>query len=469
MDENTPKIGYNKAGVGIGLAAFAVLFAYTFVYAFRVPFADHWDEIRFLIQHEAGNTDWFFAIHGGHWHSTGYAVNMALTALTGFNPVNESLASVVLGGLACIVMMPTAARMAPTGRRPVIASGLAAILLLSLDQASNWLWGWQTAVFVNILGCVSFTVLACSDRFGWLQFFGMMMSALVAIFAFATALALPFIGLLVIAFRVWGPTKREPASVLHFLAWAIFTMCISALYWTSLTQVSALAGITSGDLAPGGILELVSYLAQFVLAYIGAAISGGTDTAAFVAMLIGSICLIYAVRRSIQRGDTIDDILPSLILMAIALGAAGFTALGRSDYGHMQALVSRYLSFSSLFWLGAGLWFLRVLPPLSALKSKPSSGLIMFTVCLAILCLAKTENIVRAAGNGMELSNQLSESAQTLKAEYPDISTELIYSLGQVGGPKSHERIRRDIQYLHDNGLPPFQTRDAKTANQGEP
>ena len=76
---------------------------------------------------------------------------------------------------------------------------------------------------------------------------------------------------------------------------------------------------------------------------------------------------------------------------------------------------------------------------------------------------------VRAAGNGMELSNQLSESAQTLNAEYPDISTELIYSLGQVGGPKSHERIRRDIQYLYDNGLPPFQTRDAKTADQGEP
>ncbi len=462
MTEKPRQGSYPKGAVFLAFVLLVVLGAYTYTYAYPLPFGDHWDEIRFLAEADKGNFRWLFGIGGGHFHTTGYALNYLLNVSIGFNPLVQCLISVFIAGFTLLLAIPLAVRVVGSQARAAVGASLAVFLILSLDQASNWLWGWQTAVFIAIFGYILFTYSATADVLRWRYLVGMTVGALLAIYAFATAFALLPIGLIILGYRAFGPTERPRVSPLKFLFWLAFCFAVIVHYVLALQATPRGDGGAYETLADTDLIELITHVILYVIVFLGAGISGGNDSSTFIAVLVGAVCLVFAVQQSIKRGDTVDDLMPALTLMAIGAGAACLAALGRVEFGYTQALVSRYVSFSNLFWLGAGLWLFRVFPSPKSLLTHRTNWSIIASFCLGTLMVAKVENTIRGATSGITLSTEIAAESALLVETYPEISAETLIALGRTN-PASHDRIREDITYLHEHGWPPFHKKqDAK-------
>src|SRR5262249_43357867 len=102
----------------------------------------------------------------------------------------------------------------------------------------------------------------------------------------------------------------------------------------------------------------VGDLAAYTLNFLGAGIARfATDLAPWLA-LAGLVSALWAFATSSRRSEG----LPWLGLALFAVLAGFLIAFGRASlFGDSQAFVTRYVSFSSLFWLGwVGLMALRL-------------------------------------------------------------------------------------------------------------
>ncbi|MEM9225100.1 MAG: hypothetical protein AAGA24_01210 [Pseudomonadota bacterium] len=455
MDPTPPRANFPLAAKIVFGLALASLIIYVAAYGYPIAYADHWDTLEFVINREAGRYDIgrMFGLHDAHWHASGYAVNFALTDLFGFNARNDAFANVALGALTALIAMPMAANTASTPFRSALAASVAAAFILSLDQASNWLWAFQTALFMSTFGAVAFAALATGQKFGWLHLLGMMAAAAAGIYGFATAFVLLPLGMIILAFRIWRAAHIQAARPAHLAAWTVFCGAIAAHYVMSVAHRAGETNVVTDGMAGIGLFEGIGTLVMFVLVFVGANISGGTDTAALIALIISLPCFVLAYRRTVAAGERIEDLLPILTLMAIGIGMAGLIGIGRMEHSYSQGAVSRYLSFSQFFWLGAALWFIRVMPAPGTVWRSPNRLAIAAMVCLSILGVAKIENTVRIAGKGAEVHAALAGAAEQMRADYPLLREATMEAAGRAQNMK---RAQRHIDYLAMKGWPPF-------------
>lgn len=143
---------------------FAVAAVYTLLFYYRLPYFDHWDLVSLYDATVDGRPPIgeIFAVNAGHWHATGYIVMLLLASLTRMAHAPEAVASLVfalLGFLALARILRNAASAFNAQNSLALLIGVGALFYFSLDQAENWLWGWQVAVFAHIAG-----VLWCIER-----------------------------------------------------------------------------------------------------------------------------------------------------------------------------------------------------------------------------------------------------------------------------------------------------------------
>lgn len=139
------------------LFLFTITLSFSLTFYYRAPYYDHWDIVPLFASQQAGSLAMgdLFALHGNHWHASGYAVMLGLAEVTGMRHWVECLASVPFAGIgfaALARLLDRSVAVWNVTQVRIWLFGIAAFFLFSLDQAGNWLWGWQVAVFINIAG-----------------------------------------------------------------------------------------------------------------------------------------------------------------------------------------------------------------------------------------------------------------------------------------------------------------------------
>jgi hypothetical protein len=217
--------------------------------------------------------------------------------------------------------------------------------VFSASQYQNWLWGFQSALFLNMLAATAGILLLANRHLSWLRFSAAAALGLVATFSFATGVAFWPVGLLIVLLS--GAGRRR---LLAALAWLVLSFLALGLFFYHFN----VAGSASVRTALSSPLECV----RFVLKYAGSIVAqypgGDISIAGKVALIfgLGAIAIAaWSVRNLIRRG-TADCItlVPYLGISFYSLGSGALAALGRVCFGSDQATSSRYCTMVVPLW-----------------------------------------------------------------------------------------------------------------------
>ena len=149
-------------------------------------------------------------------------------------------------------------------------------------------------------------------------------------------------------------------------------------------------------------------LLRYAAVYLGSLFSGELVVArtlgliGITACILGLGAMLVLTRSSRQLRL---DYAPWLMIQLYGLGNASLTAIGRSGFGEMQAMSSRYGSLAALFWIGLltplGIVAWRYRPPRTVLRLTAAVALLSLLVTLTVSMYARGAPVVeRFAARG---------------------------------------------------------------------
>ncbi|MCR9080644.1 MAG: hypothetical protein NXH78_16265 [Hyphomonadaceae bacterium] len=421
---------------GLVGALFAVTLIFSLTYFYRAPFHDHWDIVPYFDRLQGGTLAFsdLFALHGNHWHASGYLVQLGLAQATGMAHWAESLASVLVAGLGFVALariLDRSLELFGANRLTLWVFGFGAFFLFSLDQAANWLWGWQVAVFLNITGALWAIERLSRGAPTLLNTFLGILAAAVSIYAFGTGWALIPIGFALLF--TYGALKSGEGMTCLIL-WTAFTALLLWHFSLALTDSSAAYTVDSTPdfFDPTAILGLIDYAINFVASPI---VRFARDSA-LVCFLIGAGLLIWSVwtLNGVAKEKIWQGAAPFLALAAYSMGAGLLTAIGRWEtFGAKHAFVSRYISFGTFFWIAVFALALFAIARNQNASRKVAIG------AVGLLFVMKIGNIPSVVQKTVGLSNDIKTAAHILAEDYPDAAPEdfsILHQPGQEIGPR---------------------------------
>ncbi|HEV8020286.1 MAG TPA: hypothetical protein VGP41_03415 [Candidatus Lustribacter sp.] len=298
----------------------------------NVPMYDEWILSPLVLAFHAGTLHAadLWTPQGAHRSVVPTAIILGLSALDSWNVRIEALAGVAFTALGQLALW----QLVRAGRPFLIAS----LVLYAITQSENWLWGFQLSWFlVNACALGAVALLAGENRRA-LRVTAAIAAALIASFSLIFGFAVWVAGAVVIVAR-----RDRRAGI----AWACAAILASAAFlWNYRTPHFENGWLGN---APSPLLDGL----QFALAYLGGplGIAGGRwlcEALGAALMVAFAFTFAGAERRAAA---------PWLALLAFALCAAVFEAIGRAGNGVDAALAFRYTTPSSLGWVALiGLW-----------------------------------------------------------------------------------------------------------------
>jgi hypothetical protein len=251
---------------------------------------------------------------------------LVLAHFDGWDVRIETFLNVVLALKTQILVFVLCASL--DGNRRAWTFALCSLLLFSLLQAENWLWGFQMSWFLVNLFVVTVVVML-----GTRKPLGFVVAVLAAIAASSS---------LIFGFGAWIAGIVMLIRCRALLAvWCALGACFAACY-------------TIGYHAPrfeNGWAWLSSPLTvlQFVLVYLGDPLGAwGGRYVSEIAGIALIVAFVYCVRLAIAERAAAQE---WYALAAFALTAACFEAIGRAGNGLDAALALRYVTPATLGWI----------------------------------------------------------------------------------------------------------------------
>jgi len=389
-----------------------------------------WDHLDLVPMYEAWQQgrlapSTLLNIHGGHLHAAAYAILLLTTRVTsGQTWLDVCTSWLLLLGYAGFIYRFTRRSFDSDTPSNRTVSLLIVLLALYPGHLANLQWGWQVAVFLCLAGVAAAIFCLTRPALGWLDAAGAVAAAAVALLSFATAIALIPTALILIALREDLTPRRRAVNALPWIA-------------AGLLAASWFARPPSAGTSPR-----VFDLAVYVLNFLGAGIARFANDLAPWAAAFALVCAPWLfVRGRMQAGVS-----SWLGVLLFALFAALLTALGRSAaYGSDQAFVTRYVSFSSLFWIG---WIGLAACACADIKRSGAALRIAFAL-LAILVVANALHLIHKA---REVSARTQTIARAVRDSYPEVDRGL---LGEIYFDQPDVALQR-LKALRDLGFAPF-------------
>jgi hypothetical protein len=299
----------------------------------HVPF---WDEYKLALLAEKWdartlNFNDLWAFHNEHRPVWPRLVDLILVEQTRWN--RQIMMSVhLLVGVATALLVFSA--VAATLRQrwlwlPLLVP--VSLLVLSWGQAENWFWAWQLGFLGVSFGaaiCLRAFVVPSPASMSWRRFGVAMLGALVASLASAAGLLL-WIGFLP---AVWLAGRRRLAL------W----IATGAAYWLVYLQ-----GFQRAFQAQPSLSRMAAYASM----WLGAPLAVYDPILAIVLGFLGPILLVAVLVVAWRVRGTLAPHAPWISLALYTLGVAAVTAEGRTSMGLIEAMTSRYQTFSVLFWV----------------------------------------------------------------------------------------------------------------------
>ena len=401
---------------------FAVTLGFALLYYWSAPVADHWYIVKLFTKLRDGHlvpVD-LFKLHGVHWHASGYVVQLALAEMSAMAHWVECLGSVLFAGLGFIAiarMLDCCIDQLRAWPAILWVYGLSAFLYFSLDQSTNWLWGWQVAVFISNAGALWTIERLTRGVPTLLNTTLAAIAAAVSVYGFGTGWVLIPIGYALLL--LFGALRsREGMSCMAL--WTALSALLLYHFFSMLTSKKS-AYIEKGT---PDLYDSATYagLVHFTVNFVASPLVGNTMRDIYITIpviLTGVIILIWSlwILRRDKQTNVLLNVSPFLALVAFAFGAGLLTALGRWEmFGTNQAFVDRLVSFGTFFWIGVF-----VLASLAVVKQGGMSNRRILGV-LGLFLLLKLSNIPGEVQKKVEHSFAVREAAKVLSENYPDVS-----------------------------------------------
>lgn len=417
------------AGSWLVLAAPAALLLLAAALAWPVPMM-LWDHLDLVPVYEAWQRDGLAAAgvaevhHGSHLHLVAYLLLLGTTWLSGGQPWLDGLASWLLLLVYAALLLRAMPQALPEARPRWLVPALVGFVFHP-GHLANLQWGWQVAVFSCLAGMAVALAALARPRPGWAGNLAALAGAALAIGSFSTGLAIIPVAVLLLALQQGVGYGRRLAMIAPWLLLAGAAVAAAASSGATLQRADA------------GTLLL------YVLGYLGGAVARlASDLAPWLAAaaLASAVASGWIVRRD-------PRVRLWAALSGVALGAAILTALGRAGtFGVEHALVTRYVSFSSLFWLG---WLGLVALALPQLP-RPGRRIVGSLLTLVLACAVL--NALHMVKKAREVAQRAGETALAIRSQYPDVDEAILGDIyfGRV------DEARERLEVLHRRGFAPF-------------
>jgi len=328
------------------LGPFVYLIYFITKYSIDLPTDDSWFLLPLLEKSGAGNlglADLWEPLNE-HRMFVPKAVMFLIAYLSDWNVLYESFFNAFLMVVIFLALsLPLAKLWLHNGKFDIVDSWpfpLISVLVFSFGQWENFFLPMQW-FFVSALAIVGFFFLAHSLRVGS-YFIGSVVVGLLITFTSAHGLLYWPIGLLVIIAHGFGGQRA--------------TIRMAGI-WTAVAAFSVFGYFygMSSSASRGAIHILVEsplLISQYVLTFIG----GGIVRSERLALVVGAVGVLayiaIGVRMALERRDIFVNALQYFAVGGFAIGAGVLTAMGRLEhYGLSNAIYSRYVTLSLLFWV----------------------------------------------------------------------------------------------------------------------
>jgi hypothetical protein len=322
-------------------------------YAVAVPYLDQWELVPLLEKTYHGELTLrdLWAQHNEHRIIFPQIIMLVLARLTHWNIHYELAVNIILAlGIFAVL-----AHQVKITRRKLGVAGLfwaipaISLVVFSISQYQNWLWGWQLQMLLNLLAVAGgIVLLANDDTFRWSKFAAAALLGIVATYSFANGALFWPIGLAILLITTAGTRERWTALI----GWILIGALTLGIYFYHYQKPQEHPPL-------GLIFKMPVEYAVFVFKYIGGICAQrmGGDTAAdgvlaFIFGLAGTVALGWAgwmlVRKQIANLRTL---LPYFALSLYSVGSALVTGIGRLGFGSNQALASRYCTMVTPLWV----------------------------------------------------------------------------------------------------------------------
>lgn len=418
--------------IGLALALLAATLAW------HIPFM-LWDHLDFAPLY----ADWWHGVplsqtifwrnHGGHLHTAAYAVLFVTTWLSDGQTWFDCLASwAMLCAYASVVAMICRDTLRGDDRLTRAAVALILFLALYPGHLANLQWGWQVAVFLCLFGTVVAIRNLTAERLGWKDNVVALLGAALALLSFGTALALVPIALLAIAMRGEQSVLRRIGLALPWLLGSPFVM------YALRSDAGLVTRYAREDMA--GLAARLFDVIHYALNFLGSGVANfATSVAPWLALLaIAGGTIIVAVAKARR------EMWPWIALMLFGLFSAVLTAFGRVDEGAAQAFAGRYVSFSTVFWIG---WVGLIAMAVRSFARKPVAWVAIGIV--AVFALANAAGMSEQAGR---LAYGARATAVAVCATYPNLDRGMLQGMHYAGADMAWQRL----QVVHELGFAPF-------------
>ena len=317
-------------------------------YGVNVIWGDQWADVN-VIRHSFDGTLSLSALWAQHNEARIFFPNLIVVVLahtTHFNLFAEMYLSAALLCAATAVLILTHRRRAPSA--PWIFYCPVAIMLLSLVQYGDTLWGFQVAWYLVLLALAVSLLLLDRPTLSWLLLMGAMAVAVIGSFSLFQGLLIWPIGVLLMFQR-----KRRPSMV---ATWVCVGVATTTVYFDHFNlRVPGVEGQLGMD--HDFALHHPATFLKFFFTVIGDVIGVGIPNQGNVAILalgigIVAISVWIVIAFGLRRDE--DGPRPlGVSLICFGLLYALFLAAGRAPYGLNFAGVSVY-SLDNLLLLVGG-------------------------------------------------------------------------------------------------------------------
>jgi len=367
-------------------------------FATNFPYADQWELVPFLkkiVNHQPLTLSDLASQHNEHRLLFPRLIMLGLASMTHWNTKYEMYFSYFL--LVCIFAfllsqlfrLYTQVAIIPHVKFAIISSCLLlSVLTFSVTQHDNLLVGWQLQIYLNILA-VLFCLFMFShkEQLTTLDFILAAVAGIIATYSFANGVLIWPIGFLVLLVR----RQLNNSSFYPVLGWVILSIVILYLYLHNYQKPGQHPSLLTALYNPKGyVLYVLNYLgtpivelrlAAVIPPYVGGAVG------------VVAICLLtYFLFKDYLFFNRVSLFWHGLLLYALL--SAAITGIGRTGFGAEQAIVSRYVTISNLFWMWIIVFGVLIIAKHTSM-SRPIISIVSIGFCLVIAYY--TQGIFRGA------------------------------------------------------------------------
>jgi len=339
----------------LSLIPFLLLVADVAKYHVDVPFWDQWNFVPLLGKsYEEGVTfKDLWSQHNEHRLLFPRLIMLGLARASRYNIAWELVFILLLAAASLALiwrqLVKTAGASGYSGLPWAVPA--ASLLIFTLGQAENWLWGWQIQIFLNVLAVIAGLALLGGGAFQWRRLWWAAGLGIVASYSFANGLIfwpLGFIALLL------SPPREKRSRVLALTAWAASSAFIIISYFYRFRYDSPSGTPLAHFLGRPGefVLYVLKYLGRPVINYEGCALAVG-----LIGLILFGVFSFLTLRDKSEKGRVF---LPFILFGLYSIGCGMLTGIGRVGFGSAQAMSGRYVPFSALLWV-SNIAFLYVL------------------------------------------------------------------------------------------------------------